>query len=699
MRRLLEITLGLGLAWAAPTAAAFVVPAAAPPPLTAPDLPIAPAAPASSSAVAAPPAPPAEPEAPRREAPEPVGEAYDADAAMPPHATPVVSYTLRASLDPAAHTLHGEGQIRWQNTSRTPQRELWVHLYLNAFKNQRTYFMRVPTGGFRGNGKLKDWGYIEVKRFAVRELDGKDLWATADRSSAGDPEDETDIRVPLPRAVDPGDALTVDLAWDEHLPSLVFRTGYEGSFYMVGQWFPKLARLEPDGRWAHFPFHHLSEFYADYGSYDVTIDTPESYIVGATGHMESEQKKGGRAERRFTQADVHDFSFTAWDRFEERSETTPDGVSLRCLYPKGFDRAAAVELDTVRYGLDYFGKAFGRYPYATLTVVHPPDEASEAGGMEYPTLITTGGGWYQPYTGVRSLDIVTIHELGHEWFYGLVGTNENAFPFLDEGINSYAEGDAMEARYPGSSAAHALGLSVSLPGAYRVASAERYRNAPVAQPASSFLSGGDYSSLIYSRTATILHTLGRVYGEAEVRRAIGRYARRYRFEHPGPEELIAVFREVIGPDAADALRAALFNQASVDYVVESISSENDVAPAGIFGDPAHPGTAPAPKEPAGYSGNAFVRRLGALRFPVDVDLIGEDGETHRVRWEAREGAARLPYAGKSKLAAVVIDPEHKVLLDENLLNNARRASPLSVGPRILDRALFGVEAALATMLP
>jgi hypothetical protein len=690
VRRLFEIAIGIGLSWAAGQAAGQVLPA--PPPSPEPAGATEKAEPQPTSAAAAPPAM-AEP------APPPIGPAYDDDAAMPAHAVEVASYTLHASLDPSAHTLHGEGQIRWRNTSRVPQNELYIHLYLNAFKNQRTYFMRLPTGGFRGSGKLNAFGYIDVKRFAVREMEGKDVWADADRTSPGDPEDETDIRIPLPRAVPPDATITIDVAWDEHLPALLFRTGYVDSFHMVGQWFPKLARLSPDGRWAHFPFHHFSEFYADYGTYDVTVETPDNFIVGATGHLEGEVRKGGRIERRYLAQDIHDFSFTAWDAFKEINEKTEDGVAIRCLYPKGFDRVAAVEIETVRFGLDYFGKLFGRYPYGTLTIVHPPPGADEAGGMEYPTLITTGDSWFLPLTGVRIPDIVTIHELGHQWFYGLVGTNENAFPFLDEGINSYIQDDALEARFPGSSVVRSLGLSIGLPATSRVAAVDRFRNAPVAQPASAFLSGADYGALVYSRTATILSTLARVHGADQVRRALGRYARRYRFEHPGPEEFIAAIHEVLGSDAAEALRAALFDRATVDYIVDGIESKKDTAPEGIFGDPAHPSPAPVPEGAASYRGSALVRRLGTLRFPVDIDFIGADGSVQRVRWDARESAARLPYTGKSGLSAVVIDPEHKILLDENLTNNARRVERPLVFLRVLERALFGAEAALAVMLP
>lgn len=607
---------------------------------------------------------------------EPIGALYDSDVSLPQHADAITSYTLRARLDPERHTLEGEGTITWRNASSVPQRELWVHLYLNAFESERTVFLRTSRAGFRG-ARRGGTGSIEVTRFDVRQMG--DVWPTQ-ATTPGDPEDRTDIRVELLREVEPGETIEIDVAWKARLPAVTLRTGYKDSFHMVAQWFPKLARLEPDGRWAHFPFHPFSEFYADYGNYDVTIDLPESFDVGATGALAEETRAEGRVVRRYRQGDVHDFAFAAWDRFKEKTVVAGE-VTLRCLYPPGFDAAAETELDAARFGLAHFGARYGRYPYETLTIVHPPPGAEEAGGMEYPTLITTGGDWYAPFTGVRELEVLTIHELGHQWFYGLVGTNEHAHPFLDEGLTSYAEAEAMEARFPNASAASTLGLRVDLLAIYRAgAVGEVAHHGPIDRPAPEFATGSDYTRLIYFRTATLLTTLERVYGAEVVQRAIGRYARRYRFAHPGPEQLLQAVGEVVGRDAEEQLRAALSLDGWVDYAVDELRSE-------------------ARPRAGAWRGDVLVRRMGTLSFPVDVDLVGADDSVTRVRWDGRESTTRIAYRGTSRLVGAVVDPARRVLLDERLDNNARALAPPLYAPRVLEVGAFVSALGLSLLAP
>ncbi len=633
------------------------------------------------------------------------------------HAADVADYTLRARLDPVAHTVHGEGTIFFRNTSAVALHEVWLHLYLNAFKNERSTFLREPAAGFRGSAPFSDWGTIDVTALSLRPRPADAAGAPAHegavdllpvlelRPRAGDPsrasdEDETDARVPLPRAIEPGETLALDVSWDDKLPTVVERTGYSGSFHFVGQWFPKLARLEPDGTWAHFPFHHLAEFYADFGTYDVTLDVPEGFTVGATGPVVETRHEGGRRIERHVQADIHDFAWTAWDLFQAREETI-DGVRVRALYPRGFDDDAERELAAVRFALPYFEGRYGRYPYPVLTLVHPPEAASEAGGMEYPTLITTGGAWYGPPFS-RLLELVTVHELGHQYFYGLVATNEVLWPFLDEGVNSYAESDVLRAMLGSGSAVSAPGFTVSDQAIQAVVGNAFAHDAEVAQPAYAFATGGLYSALVYERTAAILETLRRVYGDAAMDRSLGGYTRTFRFEHPGPEDFLRSFSDGMGSDAAATLRRALFEKGWVDYAVVEVVSHPAAEPRGIFDRAGKRETVrSAEPKPGEVEGWVLVEHRGTLSFPVDIELTLADGTHPRLSWDGRAATARLPYHGTSALRGAVIDPDHTVLLDENLTNNHGSAADAgrTGARRVLERVTYWAELLVEGLAP
>ncbi len=637
------------------------------------------------------------------------GAFFDTDASLPSHAEDIADYTLVAKLDAQAHTIHGEGTIRWRNTSSVAVHDLWVHLYLNAFKNERSVFLREPVGGFRGSEHLDEWGFIDVQRFAVHGPAGgpaTDLWPNAERTRAGD-DDETDARVPLPYEITPGQSVTIDVAWESKLPSVLERTGFVGSFHMVGQWFPKLARLEPDGHWAHFPFHHLAEFYADFGTYDVTIDVPADFVVGATGPVVDSHVAAGRRVERHVQSDIHDFAWTAWDRYKSAFDTV-DGVKLTVLYPPGFERVARRELASMRLAIPHFGARYGRYPYPVLTLVHPPERAAEAGGMEYPTLITTGGPWYVP-ASVRIDELTTVHEFGHQYFYGLIASDEVSWPFLDEGVNSYAETLAMSAAYGEGSAVDLLGLRASDIGAQAVRGRQGEHDQPVAQPAYAFTTGFAYGSLVYSRTATILETLRRIYGDEPMARALGRYARRARFKHPVPEDLEGTVGEVLGPVVATTLHTALFDKGWVDYVASGVFSHKVAPPGGIYDRngkretvaPGGPAGAAGAATAGGYEGWVLVTRRGTLTFPVDVDLILADDSRQRLHWDGEGDSARLPYHGNVALRGAVVDPAQAVLLDDDPTNNFARADdePRSGAPRTMERLSYWAEVLLQLVCP
>lgn len=653
--------------------------------------------PASTSAGAAStpasaPAPP--PRAPQRRTATPPAS----PARLPDHARDVASYDIHARLNTTAHTITATATIRWTNASDKPQRELYLHLYLNAFKNDRTLFLRSPFSDPSGG-----WGYIDVKKLVVDDFGKKNVWPDAAHTSPGDPYDQTDIRVPLPQAVQPGQTITLETAWVDKLPEIIERTGYAGNFYFVGQWFPELARLSPDGTWVHFRFNSLSEFYADFGHYSVTLDVPGDMVVGATGVRVRDRRAGGRRILTYSIDSVHDFAWAAWNRFLVKT-TRIAGVRVRLLYPPGNEANAQRELDAVRFCLPRYDRLYGAYPYPVLTLVHPPAAGANAGGMEYPTLIATGSPWYAPwyagYFGARLVEDVTVHELGHQWFYGLVATNEHRWPLLDEGVDTFAEIESMRAHYGAGSLFDFLGLQIGDDELQRAYAAAYGHDQVVALPAGSFANFDVLTALVYSRTGTILDTLARVYGEARVQAALGSYARRYRFRHPGPQQFLAVMRQALGDQAADNLEKTLFHRGWVDYVASDLENVPVAPAAGVFDSSSGRHTLPRlpATEPKRWIGHLRVYRHGTLTFPVDVELITKDGRHLMRHWDGEGDSTSIDYEGTSPLVAAVVDPERRIAIDENQLNNA--VSTQARPPwRSLERATYAAELVLGAIGP
>jgi hypothetical protein len=613
-------------------------------------------------------------------------------------AVSVASYRGSARLDAANHRIDGKETVHFVNRSSRALGELYFHLYLNAFKNDASTFLRSPFGEARSTLRASDWGYIDVTRCMAPSLGPGDLWPSHTLGTPSEPDDETDVRLPLPSPLAAGGELELTLEFSSKLPGVVLRTGYAGDFHFVAQWFPKLARLEEDGSFAHFTFHAQAEFYADYGDYDVSLDVPANEVIGAVGRRVAVEANGERRVEHYRAESVHDFAWTAWPAFRERS-TRLAGIDVRLLYPPGYEASADRTAAALASALPRASTLYGAYPYPTLTVVHPPERAGEAGGMEYPTLIATGGPWYAGLFGDRAVESVTIHELLHQWFYGLVASNEARSPFLDEGLTSYAELRTLDALYGPGSAFAGFGLTLSATSLGRAFAAARGEDVAVSSPAAAFPSFRTLGALVYSRTAALLETLARVYGRDRVEAALGAYARRYRFAHPTESDFLHAMGDALGPSVEHTLMQALDQRGRVNFLVREVQSAPERPPAGVFDRASGRETVSAPSAKSRrYRGRAVILRHGELEFPVDIDLFDTAGGRERRHWDGHGPLHIVDWRGDSPLARVVVDPEHRVFIDDDLLDNAAAAEPARPR-RVLERATYLAELALASILP
>ncbi|HYQ15254.1 MAG TPA: M1 family peptidase, partial [Polyangiaceae bacterium] len=279
-------------------------------------------------------------------------------------------------------------------------------------------------------------------------------------------------------------------------------------------------------------------------------------------------------------------------------------------------------------------------------------------------------------------------------------SDEHRFPFLDEGLNSYAEHSALAARYGAGSAFSGFGLQISNEALSRSIAAARGADEPIAQGAGDFFSFRSLGALVYSRTASLLSTFERVYGKQNLDLALQDYANASRFRMPEPAQLLDAVRGRLGDAAARNLERALFERASVDYLVRDVQSAASDPHAGVFDEASGRRTIPrAEVRPASrFVGRAVVLRHGELELPVQIELVLEDGRRERRSWNGEGTRYIVSYEGTSRLVGVTVDPEQRVLLDDDLTNNAASREDQGA-PRSLERLLYAAQLLLGGGLP
>ncbi|HXA48186.1 MAG TPA: M1 family metallopeptidase, partial [Burkholderiaceae bacterium] len=621
----------------------------------------------------------------------------------------VVNYDIQATLDPVKHIVDGREKLTWRNRSNREVRAVYLHMYLNAFEGSYSTFFSEKRNngfGFRTEVGIDDgqWGHIQLGGVAQSGLPVSWLYVHPD---GGPDTDHTVVRLDLPTAVPPGGSTTLDIDFQDQLPRVVARTGYFGTFHLVGQWFPKIAVLELPGErgmteptWNAHEFHLHSEFYADYGNYDVKLTVPKDYTVGATGEEQGDAvENGDKVTHHFVQGDVHDFAWTADNRTAKPLEGTYTGegsptVKVRVLYPPEYLDSAAPALKATIDSLGYFSKTLGAYPYKTVTVVIPPYNATEAGGMEYPTFFTSEG-----YSDIKPdtlksffLDFVTIHEFGHGYFYGILGSNEFEEPMLDEGLNDYWDFRMVRERgqdiHMTSGFLKKLGIDPVMQAFEEERRAASNLHPADATGANSWdrLSTASYVT-VYARTATTMHDLEEQLGKPVMEKAFKQYYETWKYRHPSIADLQATISDVSGKPqiVAAAFAQQVYSTHMVDDRVETLISEEEVPQVGstlVNGkwievtkeqaekleddqrqewEKKHPdakeGTGPFP-----YRTIVTLRREGAAD-PQTLVVKFVDGSSETAVWNDNQRWARFSWVKPVKAVSAEIDPQHIHYLD------------------------------------
>jgi hypothetical protein len=582
----------------------------------------------------------------------------------------VVHYEIDAHYDPTTHVVDATEVLTYHNLTGQALDSFPFHLYQNAFQPNATWVREAKVAGNRDTGydkwEAKEYGSEEIKRLEVvgqGDLTSQLHYIAPDD---GNKDDKTVAEVRLAKPIAPGEYAQFKIAFQTKFPETQARSGWKRDFVLGGQWFPKVG-VWWHGAWNCHQYHAMSEFFADFGVYDVKLTVPQFEVVGASGVKVAEINNSDKTKTlTYHGDDIHDFAWTASPRYKVKDDGVYNGqmgpVKMQILMQPAHWSQVDRHEKILKESLEHFESWYGPYPYKTITLVDT-EPGSAAEGMEYPTFITGGTTWWMP-EGMHLPELVVEHEFGHQYWYGMVATNEFEDAWMDEGINSYTEVKVLDS---------ILGKDTSVFNIMHATAGEReiqrgsYASSadidPIAQKAYDYQSYGSYGGITYGKTASVLLTLEGIIGPDTMAKAMRVYFMRYRFTHPTKEDFLKTIEEVSGQNLRWYFNQAIYGSPVLDYKVMEIQSY----PVNWYEE--KKGSQKDDKN-AVYHSVVYLQRKEDFVMPVVVEIKFDNGEKVRERWDGVSRWTKFTYDKKAKVTSAEVDPDHNVQLDRNNFNNS-----------------------------
>lgn len=558
-----------------------------------------------------------------------------------------VNYTIEVKLNDETHELSASEQIQYINHSPTSLTEIWFHLWPNAYSTKETalakQLLREGKTAFQ-YAKPSEMGYISGLDFKVNgqaikvEMAAKiprigiiEQWQRKPNGESVQEENNPDVcKLILNEPLTPGASILITTPFVVKLPNSYSRLGHVGQAYQITQWYPKPAVYDGNG-WNVLPYLDQGEFYSEYGSFDVKITLPENYVVGATGDLQNEEelawltaKADSTAKEKgdygksmdfpasakkektlhYKQQNVHDFAWFADKRFhvlkgEVELPHTKRKVTTWAMYTNAYSKYWKNGAKYIADATYYYSLWNGDYLYNQVTAVD--GALSAGGGMEYPNVTVIG-----PVGSNLTLETVIMHEVGHNWFYGMLGSNEREHGWMDEGINTYNEQRYIQTKYPDTTLAAVVGLKnpprflgLSIPAAYNEnlflyqLLAKQNKDQAIETPSPEFTSI-NYAGVMYGKTGLVFRYLAQYLGQDVFDKCMQAYFTKWVCKHPQPEDIQAVFEEVSGKKLDWFFGTLIKTNDKIDFTFDKVKQEKGA------------GVSATIRSKHGFAGPAFV---------------------------------------------------------------------------------------------
>lgn len=519
-----------------------------------------------------------------------------------------VNYKMNVSLDPESKIYDGKATISYTNNSPDQLNEIYFHIWANSYSSVDSDFgkqqLRMNTRKFQFHDPEIDGGGYQSISFAVGENDLQFEYH----------DDNPDIvLVQLNKPLAPGQTIKIKTNFKVKVPIFFSRMGNQDGYFQITQWFPKPAVYDTEG-WHQMPYLDLGEFFSEFGEYDVTINVPNDYKVAATGSLTKEEKEDNNTTSYSYNAKmVHDFAWCAHNdfRIEESSVTLPNGNEVDLFIYRTNDNTSWDNAMTyLENSILFYSEQVGNYPYPQATAIQSP--GGTGGGMEYPMLTTI-----DTETNPQAVDHVIAHEVGHNWFYGILASNERVNAWMDEGINSFYDhkyndiyyedatyDDMLPKFLQGDSDASILQTSL-------VWQCKRGRNQACSTHCSK-MNMTNYGFSAYEYPAWSLKYLESYLGEDTMSECIHTYYDEWKFKHPKPDDIEEVFERVSGKDLDWFFTGLIESDGYVDHAISALSANS-----------------------------ATIKNNGQINIPVRLDFK-KDGEWVDHQWvETFDGSQNI----------------------------------------------------------
>lgn len=513
-----------------------------------------------------------------------------------------VDYTIQVRLDDHKHMLSGFETFVYHNHSPNTLDFLYIHLWPNAYNGSKTALEKQQ---YQDGDQLLRFGADSLKGF----IDSLDFRVNDQPARLEyDPQNPDIAKLWLPESLKPGVSVTVSTSFRVKIPSgRISRLGHIGQSYQITQWYPKPAVYDQNG-WNQIPYLNQGEFYSEFGSYDVSITLPKNYVVGATGDLQTESEYAFLEEKvdftqkfladgtkikgdwnkfppssdtlktiRYVQHKVHDFAWFADKRYQvlKGEITLPHSgrtVTSWAMFTPRNGYLWKESLEYIHDGIHYYSLWNGDYPYNQVTAVD--GTISAGGGMEYPNVTVIGN-----CSKAIDLEVVIVHEVGHNWFYGILGTNERVHGWMDEGMNTLNEMRYVYTKYPENTylsdmlfggKIHFDHLSHYDSGdyMYRV-DAGLGEDQPIETHSARFTSL-NYGAIMYQKTGLVFNYLKQYLGDSVFDRCMRAYYDEWSFKHPEPKDMQQVLERVSGKDLNWLFHDLIQTTNHIDYKLAKV---------------------------------------------------------------------------------------------------------------------------------